>query len=95
MNPDPCVFIASVQNPIVRALAIVVGAGVLVAMFALGLMFFAVFAGIALVSGLVLAARLWWLNRKLGKADAAGAPLEGEYRIVSETRSVTRDANKR
>ena len=76
-----------------RALAIIVGAGVLVAMFALGLMFFAVFAGIALVSGLVLAARLWWLNRKLGKQDAAGAPLEGEYRVVSVSRTITRDPN--
>ena len=74
-----------------RALAIIVGAGVLVAMFALGLMFFAVFAGIALVSGLVLAARLWWLNRKLGKQDNAGAPLEGEYRVVSVSRTITRD----
>lgn len=95
MNPDPRVFLASVQNPLVRALAIVVGAGVLVALFALGLMFFAVFAGIALVSGLVLATRLWWLNRKLSRKDAADAPLEGEYRVVSVSRTITRDSDKR
>ena len=78
-----------------RALAVVVGAGVLVAMFALGLMFFAVFAGIALVSGLVLAVRLWWLNRKLGSSAntlrTKGSPLEGEYRVVSVTHTVKRN----
>jgi len=43
------------------------GLGILGVMLTLGVMFFVVFAAVALVGGSVIAARIWWLSRKAEK----------------------------
>lgn len=71
--------------------AMVLGVLGLVAALLLGLFFFTFFLGVALVAGVALAARAWWLARKgalaggpAGSPDArrAGTTLDGEYRVL-------------
>lgn len=72
----------------------VLGALGLMAALLLGLFFFAFFLGVALVAGLALAARGWWLARKGARpgrfpdgrdghdGQRKGRTLEGEYRVL-------------
>lgn len=72
-----------------RAVGAVLTAIIAIGLLFLGLTVFAAAAGLALVVFLVVAARVWWLRRKLRRAaqdghtphkqDARGVTLEGEY----------------
>jgi protein-S-isoprenylcysteine O-methyltransferase Ste14 len=78
-------------NPIANALVVVVGALVIGASIVLGFVALLVLASIVLMLGAVIALRVWWINRKLGRSaskDAKsgqsghGGVIEGEYRVV-------------
>ena len=73
-------------NPLVRVLAAVVGAFVLVAAFFFGLFVFVLVIGLMVVAWLALWARAWWLSRRAGGQAAAtrhGEVIDAEYRVVS------------
>jgi len=72
-----------------RILAALVSALALAGTIVMGFFVGAVLVGIAVLGGLALAGRLWWLRRKLGRAQAADAQraadpsiIEGEFRVV-------------
>ena len=55
------------MNPVMRVIYGLLGLGMLGVMLTLGVMFFVVFAAIALIGGSIVAARIWWLSRKVEK----------------------------
>lgn len=78
-------------NPIANVLVIIVGALAISVSLVLGFVAFVVLACIVLVLGAVIGLRVWWLNRKLGKAARRsgsagqarqGGVIEGEYHVV-------------
>jgi hypothetical protein len=78
-------------NPIANALVIIVGALAIGVSLVLGFVAFVVLASIVLVLGAIVSLRVWWLNRKLGKAARRSARtaqrgrsgvIEGEYHVV-------------
>ena len=78
-------------NPIANVLVIIVGALAIGVSLVLGFVAFVVLASIVLVLGAIVSLRVWWLNRKLGKAarrspDGAqrgrSGVIEGEYHVV-------------
>ena len=84
---------APAGNPLVNALLVVVGAVALGAMVVLGIVAFLVVASILVVLAGVIGLRLWWLGRKLRKAQGGAAErfqaehvIEGEYRRVPAER---------
>ena len=56
------------MNPVMQAILALVGLGLMGALFFLGLMFFTVFAAIAVVAGSIIWLRIWWIRRKATKA---------------------------
>lgn len=84
----------SASSPLANALVLVVGALVIGVSIVLGVVAFVALALAALIMGTVIAARVWWLNRKLGRAHnrqarqgqrhaAGGDVIEGEFRVVA------------
>jgi protein-S-isoprenylcysteine O-methyltransferase Ste14 len=75
-------------NPIANALVVIVGVLAIAASLVLGFVAFVVLGSIVLVLGAIIALRVWWFNRKLGKqvgnAQTAqeGGVIEGEYHVV-------------
>jgi len=77
------------NNPFAQALSVVAGLLVVGAAFFLGLVFLAIFLGLFAIAGIAIAARVWWIKRKLGR-QAVATPdrrddtvvLEGEYVVV-------------
>ena len=78
-------------NPIANVLVVIVGALAIGASIVLGFFAFLVLGSIILVLGAIIALRVWWFNRKLGKqADRGrqrrpgpeGGVIEGEYHVV-------------
>jgi len=71
-----------------RILAALVSALALAGAIVMGFFVGAALVGIALLGGLALAGRLWWLRRKLRRAQTADAQradpnvIEGEFRVV-------------
>jgi hypothetical protein len=64
-----------------------------VLLIALGLAFGMVILGLGVVAGLGLAARIWWLKRRLARTGAqseGSVIVDGEYRVL-ERRSWPRD----
>lgn len=82
-------------NPILQILYFVVGGIVLIGAVIVGAVVLAFVLGFAIVIGLVVYARVWWLSRKLARkgASSGSSPgggsnrpdvLEVEYTVVSE-----------
>lgn len=82
-------------NPIVQVLYFLVGGILLIGAVILGAFVLAFVLGFAVVAGLIVYARFWWLSRKLAKGRGSsgggrGGPssrselLEAEYTVVSE-----------
>ena len=79
------------NNPLAQALGVVGGLLVVGAAFFLGLVFLAIFLGLFVIGGTAIAARVWWLRRKLIR-QAASAPdrqhdstvVEGEYEVIDQ-----------
>ena len=79
------------MNPVMQAILAVVGLGLMGALFFLGLMFFAVFAAIAVIAGSIIWLRIWWIRRKAikaGQPDPFAVPakaknyLDAEYVVI-------------
>ena len=84
---------APAGNPLVNALLVVVGAVALGAMLVLGVVAFLVVASICMVLAGIVGLRLWWIGRKLRKAQEGASErfraehvIEGEYRRVPAER---------
>jgi uncharacterized iron-regulated membrane protein len=77
------------QNPLLRFVALIVVAVATVGAVLLGAALISLFVGLAVIAGLVLCARLWWVRRKLRKAaPRQGSPprefLDVEYKVLEE-----------
>jgi hypothetical protein len=75
------------MNPVMQAILAVVGLGLMGALFFLGLMFFAVFAAIAVIAGSIIWLRIWWIRRKAikaGQPDPFGMPAKTENYLDAE-----------
>jgi len=93
------------MHPVLQALAGVLGIALLAALFFFSLVFFAVFAGIALVAGLIMWVRLRWLmwrGRRTGTPDAglrrdrpsrSGDAIEGEFVVIEREHGADREAD--
>jgi uncharacterized protein (DUF58 family) len=86
------------DNPLLQFVALVVAAVVAVGAVFLGAILLSLFLGLALVAGVVLYIRLWWLRRSLGKQAKerparSGEIVEVEYTVVDE-RSPSDESSK-
>ncbi len=76
-------------NPFLQVLYFIVGGIVLIGAVLMGAVILAIALGIAIILGLVIYARVWWLKRKLGRSarsrrQAGDDVLEVEYTVVDE-----------
>ena len=75
------------MNPVMQAILAVVGLGLMGALFFLGLMFFAVFAAIAVIAGSIIWLRIWWIRRKAikaGQPDPFAMPSQAKDYVDAE-----------
>ena len=82
------------QNPLTRFIAAIVAVFVLIGAFIIGAAAFVIVAGIGVIAGLVLWARIAWVKHRLKKSgmdlgprqqpkSEAGEVIEAEYTVVS------------
>jgi membrane protein implicated in regulation of membrane protease activity len=79
-------------NPVLQVLSLMAAGVVMIGAVLLGAVLLAFVFGFAVLAGVVLVIRLWWLRRKLqrsGRRDGAegGRIIEVEYRVVDEQES--------
>lgn len=77
------------DNPLLQFVALVVAAIMAVGAVFLGAILLSLFLGLALIVGVVLYVRLWWLRRKMsrrseGQRTRSGDFVEVEYTVVEE-----------
>jgi len=77
------------ENPLLQFIVLVLAAVVAVGAIFLGAILLSLFFGFALIAGIVLYIRLWWLRRSLGKRAGersmqSGEFVEVEYTVVNE-----------
>ena len=76
------------SNPLLQVVYFVVGGIVLIGAVLMGAVILAIALGMAIILGLVIYVRLWWLRRKLarsGRGDIGGSDtLEVEYTVIDE-----------
>ncbi len=82
------------RNPLLQLAGLVVGAIVTVGAILLGAVVLAFIVGFAVIAGLVLYIRLWWMRRQLrqrrsgprgrGREEPPGEIVEVEYTVVEE-----------
>ncbi len=73
------------SNPILQVFALI-GAGILaVGAIFIGAIFLSFFLGLAVIAGLVLYIRLWWLRRKAGMTASRGQQRPGDFVEVEYT----------
>jgi len=77
------------ENPLLQFVALIVAAIVAIGAVFLGAILLSLFLGFALIAGLVLYIRVWWLRRSLGKraegrSTQSGEFVEVEYTVVDE-----------
>ncbi len=77
------------ENPLLQFLALVVAAIVAIGAVVLGAILLSLFLGLAVIAGLVLYVRLWWLRRSLSKRPSeqrmrSGDIVEVEYTVIDE-----------
>jgi len=77
------------ENPLLQFVALVVAAVVAVGAVFLGAILLSLFVGLAIIAGLILYVRLWWLRRSLSKRGGgqpmrSGEIVEVEYTVVDE-----------
>jgi membrane protein implicated in regulation of membrane protease activity len=90
-------------NPLANALVIVVGVLVIAVSFVLGVVALVALLAAAVVMAAIIGVRVWWLNRKIGRArknsgNQAGQTttsaeiIEGEFKVVAHDKD--RDATQ-
>jgi hypothetical protein len=79
-------------NPLLQALSLIVAAALLGLAFLIGAVVIGALLAVGAVAALIIAIRVWWLQRKLragtdGDAHgrSAGQVIEGDFTIVRET----------
>lgn len=77
------------ENPLLQFVALVVAAVVAIGAVFLGAILLSLFVGLAIIAGLILYVRLWWLRRSLSKRGGgqpmqSGELVEVEYTVVDE-----------
>ena len=82
------------RNPLLQLAGLVVGAVVAVGAVLLGAVVLAFILGFAVIAGLILYVRLWWMRRQLrqrrpgprerGGGEPPGEIVEVEYTVVEE-----------
>ena len=80
------------SNPILQVLYFLIGGILLIGAVIMGAVILAFVLGIAVIVGIVVYARVWWLNRKYGRGKTTptsatasdGEILEVEYTVVEE-----------
>lgn len=81
-------------NPLANALVIIVGVLVIAVSLLLGVVAFVALLAAAIVMGVVIGVRVWWLNRKSGggrkihvnhsrESAATGEIIEGEFHVIA------------
>ena len=86
------------ENPLLQFIALVAAAIVAIGAVLLGAILLSLFLGLAVIAGLVLYVRLWWLRRSLGKRREergmrSGDIVEVEYTVIDE-RSPSNERSK-
>lgn len=82
-------------NPVMQVLYLLVGGVLLIGAVLIGSVILAVVLGFALIFGIVIWLRIWWLRRKMQKSGRSGAGkrpnetssgnvIEVEYTVVDE-----------
>jgi len=91
--PPRIYTISPPTNPFLQVLYFVVGGLLLIGAVLIGAVILAVALGVALIVGLVVYVRVWWLRRKCARSGSAGTgrrrsggpeTLEVEYTVVRE-----------
>jgi hypothetical protein len=86
--PPRIYTIGTPTNPFLQVVYFILGGLLLIGAVLMGAVILSFAFALALVVGLVIYARVWWLRRKLrrsgGGAGAEGDVLEVEYRVVDE-----------
>lgn len=80
-------------HPVWQILIAVLALGMMGALFALGLVLFAVLAVIGLVAGSVLYLRAWWLGRRMGQQGSDPQVIDGEFTVIRRYR-IERDSDQ-
>ena len=83
------------NNPLLQFVALIVATVVAVGAVFLGAILLSLFLGLAVIAGIILYIRLWWLGRRVrkqgsGDGGRAGDFVEVEYTVIDE-RSVADD----
>lgn len=81
-------------NPILQVLYFLVGGVLLIGAFFMGAIILAVVLGLAVILGIIIYVRVWWLQRKMARSSrkSGGEPsqssestvIEVEYTVVDE-----------
>jgi thiol:disulfide interchange protein len=71
-------------NPIARVIATLFGLVILAVSIFLGAIFIAGIIGMALIGGIVIVARAWFLRRKMQAYARDHGDLEAEYTVIRE-----------
>lgn len=69
-----------------RVVAFVVGATVLAVAIFVGAVVLVAFIGLVLIGGVMFMARLWWIRRKLEQHAREHGDLEAEYVVIEDER---------
>lgn len=85
MTRERTTFYRVPQSPLARFGLALLGIAVLAVSFFIGLAFLAVAAGLAILGGIALSIRNWWLGRRGGRAEDRDL-VEVEYRVVHRER---------
>lgn len=82
------------NNPILQVLYFLVGGVLLIGAFFMGAIILAVVLGFAVILGIIIYIRIWWLNRKIARSGRKSADepsqsgestvIEVEYTVVDE-----------
>lgn len=76
---------AAPQSLLGRIVAFVVGIGVLVVSLFVGAVFISVVIGLALIMGIVIAIRMWWVKRQMERYAREHGDIEAEYTVIEHT----------
>lgn len=75
-------------NPLLQVVYFIVGGIILIGAVLMGAVILAIALGVAIILGLVVFVRVWWLRRKLGRGGTAAETdsevYEVEYTVIDE-----------
>ena len=79
-------------NPLIQALSLIVAAALLGLAFLIGAVVIGVLLAVGAIAALIIAMRIWWLQRKIRAGTAANPSgrsaqqvIEGDYTVIGDT----------